>query len=65
MLPIPQRPPAPVAQLYRLTIQFQGNTTDIYSMATSVDSAFQRYLDRMEGRKESSVGVELIHGSRV
>jgi hypothetical protein len=62
MMPIPDRPPAPLLHLYRLTIDFRGDKSDVYSMATSVETAFNRYLDRLSSRKESAVGVLLLHG---
>jgi hypothetical protein len=62
MMPIPDRPPLPPVHLYRLTIQFKGHTSDVYSMATSVETAFSRYLDRLTSRKENSVDVLLVHG---
>ena len=64
MLPVQVRPPAPTNYLYRLTIQVKGLTSDVYSMATSVDSAFERYLERVTRQKESAAGVVLLHGER-
>ncbi len=64
MLPVLARPPAPTNYLYRLTIQSKGLKSDVYSMSTSVNSAFDRYLERLERQKESALGVVLIHGER-
>ncbi len=62
MLPVQIRPPMPTNHLYRLTIQFKGMTSDVYSMSNSVDSAFRRYLDRMTRQKENTGAIVLVHG---
>ena len=49
------------AQLYLLTIQQFGQTSNVYCMAMSPEDAFTRYLDRLTRRRESIVGIELVH----
>ena len=50
------------ARLYLLTLRMQGELSNAYSMATSVEDAYSRYLDRLARRKESAVGVEFVRG---
>ena len=56
------RNPQSSIQLYRLTIQCEDGTFNVYSSAASVETAFKRYLERVERRKESMAGISLVHG---
>ena len=55
--PLPQG-----AHLYLLTIERWGKVSNVYCMAISPNDAFDRYLDRLTRRLESTAGIELIHG---
>lgn len=62
MLPIPIHPSRPHDQLYLLTVQSKGIREDVYVMAMSVETAFDRYLHKIENRKETTTGVRLVQG---
>lgn len=56
------RMPAPLLQLYRLTLLLKGNQLNAYSMGESVDDAFKRYIERVISLKENVADVEFVQG---
>ena len=54
--------PAPLLRLFRLTLQFKGKPSNIYSMGESVEDAFKRYVARTIKLKENTEDIEFIQG---
>jgi hypothetical protein len=57
-----ERVPSPIEHLYYLTLRHKGELSSAYSMGTSIASAFEHYLDRLNKRHENDAAHELVDG---
>lgn len=54
--------PPSVGHLYQITLQLQTGKSNVYSMGTSAEDAYNRYIARTLKRKESIEGLVFVQG---